>query len=348
MLRWAGILLLAMVSAMSAAEVVYDKDGQITDKSKKLPSGEWAEVVTVKVKANALVTVTLDAKGFTPYLIITPPNGQQVDRRGEGTQASVSFISVVDGDAAVVATTTAVAEKGTFHLDVKSGLLEGTLDESCTPLESGEYSRVVPVWLPPGEYLVSLGSQAFNPYLILHVGEREVNVEDDLGSANGAARALAQVAEPTLVGVQITSHAKGEKGAWHLFIAPGIPAFDQPRSATGKLEKGDYDDEGRLSDSYSMVLAKDQRVKFTARAVGFVPKLVVYDGAGQRLEAKTEGDTATLSMVNTAAGTLQILIQGEAPGSGGDYALTAEPEAPVVGPTAPAAAPLPRGAGGLR
>ncbi|MBI5833176.1 MAG: hypothetical protein HZB16_12845 [Armatimonadetes bacterium] len=340
MVRWAVLLMLATLTAVSAAEVLYDKDGLISDKSKRLPSGEWAEVVSVKAKPNQLITVTVAAKGFTPYLIITPPNGQQVDRRGEGTDVSVSFLCLVEGDAAVVVTTAGPTEKGAFHLTIRSGLLEGKLDEGCTVLESGEYSRVVPVWLPAGEYVVALGSQAFNPYLILHEGDREVNVDDDLGAANGAARALAQLTEPTLVGVQVTSHAKGEKGAWHLFIAPGIPALDQPRSAKGKLEKGDYDDAGRLSDSYSMVLAKGVKVRFTAKATGFVPKLVVYDGAGKRAEATVAGDTATLTLENSAAGTLQLLIQGQEPGTGGDYQLTAEADTSVAAP--PAA-----GAGGL-
>ena len=335
------LLLLSLSLALVArAEIVLDKDSALTEKSTAIATGELSETFALPVRDGQLFAVTVTSAAFAPYLIINSRGLAQLDRKGAGDTARLWFVAPRDGLAQLVVTTEKAGLKGKFHIKVTNGLIEGELGPRSAKLDTGELTEVVPVWVTRGEYTVALSSEKFNPYLIIQHGERKTEVDDDVGGGTSA-RALVAMGEPGYLAVQVTTHAKDERGPYRLVITPGIGDLDKPQSSRGKLEAGDILEDGKWTDSFSFVCAKGKRYTVTLKPTGFTARLVVFDGAGVRHEALAGQPAPEIGFDNGANGTAQIMVQTTVAEKGGEYEVLVTPvaAAPVPPPPPPPAKP---------
>jgi hypothetical protein len=312
-----------------------EADGALNDKNNKLQTGEPYFARPVKLAANQAYTITLSSRDFTPYLIVTPAGARQIDRAAAKGVATLWLVAPADGDATVIATTDRPSDKGKYHLSVKLGLFAGDLGAGDAALDSGEFYKALLVWLPGAPFTVRLASTAFTPYLIARVEGVDTQVAADLGNPGTARAVLApKAAGPVLL--QVTSRAKGEKGAFQLTLKPGIDAPITPQSSKGRLEAGHYEEggtdksPGKWTDGYSFIGAKGVQYKVSLKPDGFAPTLVVIDAGGGRNEGKVAGGVAGVTLTNPADGVCQVVVQSAEPGKGGAYEVIVEPILPAI------------------
>lgn len=326
---WALVGLLATPAGAQVAEEEevsgLTTHGLLTTASTRLSSGESADIVYASVRAGEFVTVTLTTHAFTPYLIVTPAEGQQIDQRGVLDQAVVTFIATIDGPLQVIVTTDAPGQGGSYHLAVRVGEYHGRLAKGATVLETGEYSRVLPVWVPAGDYLITLESTDFDPYLIVHANRTELNVADDLAGKSEMVSAAVHLSEPGQIAVQVTTQTKGQAGDYRLCIESRVPPLAVERVQSGTLGADDWVLGGAWADAYSLPLPAGQQLAVSLTGAGYQPIIEVYDGGGRRTESVTHERGASLTFTNSATGTVQFLIRGPGPNVGGGYVLTVSP-----------------------
>jgi hypothetical protein len=331
-MRWLGLGLCIMLAGAASAQSLLTTGGQLSDRSTRIKSGEFGARHVFPVTAGQVVAVRLRSTAFTPYLIVTPPGGQQIDGQAANGVAEAFFVAGQAGDAEVVVTTARPGEQGVYQMAATQGLIEGQLGLGDRKLETGELTDLINLWMPAGKtYTVEAASDEFDVYLITHAGARKVEVDDTLGQGHNA-RALVRTQSPGPVTLQVTSRKAAEQGAWRLQLTPGVKDLREETRATGTLSREDPKQDGRCYDLVSFVAVTRSRYTVTLTAPKLPARLVLVDAGGDKHEAPLPAGTINpqVTFENPADGVVHIQVIADQEGALGDYQVTVVPLGPPI------------------
>ncbi len=187
---------------------------------------------------------------------------------------------------------------------------------------------------------VDVGSDAFDPYLLVQSPNGQLWENDDTGGTT-ASRVSFVASVPGAYRVIVSAYRAGMSGAFEIeasdavagAVAAAAPPTATPapgpvtpgRTIDGELANGDQQlRSGEFYDTHELPLTAGQRVDLEARSTDFDTYLIVLPPNGQQQENddRTQGNTnAGLELVATEAGTYRVLVTSYRPGETGRYAL---------------------------
>ncbi|KPF81083.1 hypothetical protein IP78_05985 [Brevundimonas sp. AAP58] len=233
--------------------------GRLARGDRRLQSGEYINVWTLRGRRGQTVDLRLTSSAFDPYLAIRGPGGlsdfNDDDPDGGGSFNSRLIVTLpADGDYEVTATSYAPGEEGTYRLAaiaadgrsapsrpsqqsyvedgrgrqaLESGSIQlgqtvgGSLQAGDDQLSSGEYADSFTFVGQRGQRIAAeLTSSAFDAYLILRTPGGEQLDNDDADGTNS--RIDTVLAEDGEYVVQVTSFAPGETGSYRFSLVPSM------------------------------------------------------------------------------------------------------------------------------
>jgi hypothetical protein len=100
------------------------KAGQLTDGDGRLESGEYRDLYAFEGAVGDQITIELASTAFDPYLILTPPEGEQIDNDDADGRQDLSRISLTlraAGRYRIFATSYASGKTGAYQLTLRRG-----------------------------------------------------------------------------------------------------------------------------------------------------------------------------------------------------------------------------------
>jgi hypothetical protein len=98
------------------------RSGQLATDDRRLESGEFQDSYAFEGAAGDAITVELTSTAFDPYLILTPPQGEQIDNDDAPGNRNMSRIELVlrtSGRYRIMATSYAAGKTGTYQLSLR-------------------------------------------------------------------------------------------------------------------------------------------------------------------------------------------------------------------------------------
>ncbi len=235
-------------------------EGSLANGDNRLQSGEFFDVHEFQAEAGQTYAVDMVSDQFNAYLIVVPPEGEQLDNDDDGgsTNSRVELRARQAGSYRIMATSSRPGESGRYTISVRAAgggagggrpavapppagggtqvaaggnveRLTGELKDGDNRLNSGEFSDSYNVQVGAGQTLdVQLSSQQFDPYLIVALPNGEQEDNDDMveGQSTAGLRITAQQAGTYRV--ICTSYRPGETGAYQLAIQVGGTGGTRP------------------------------------------------------------------------------------------------------------------------
>jgi hypothetical protein len=146
----ASVFALCAAFGLAGCDAVAPKDanaprpGSITETDQTLTSGEWHDVIPMKMTLGQKVRIEMTSAQFNPYLIVIDPNGEQTENDTTSAPAptpapaapadgsapaaapsapapgsktvAINFTAPVAGDYQIVPTTVSAGEKGDYTI----------------------------------------------------------------------------------------------------------------------------------------------------------------------------------------------------------------------------------------
>lgn len=234
--------------------------GALSQGDGQLQSGEFADAYRFLGQAGQRVTIDMRSSDLDTYIIVVPPEGDQIDNddfEGLGTNSRVELTLSASGEYRVVATTYQPGESGNYELVVSGagerelaggaeasgedvGLNEtnrGALAQGDSTLDSGEFYDTYSFSGRRGQTVtIDMESSEIDTYLILVTpgGETQQNDDGIPGTTNSRLTwTLPANGEYTIVA---TSYAPGEAGSYTLRVnRGGAPVAEGPSSPGGRV-----------------------------------------------------------------------------------------------------------------
>jgi hypothetical protein len=228
--------------------------GALAQGDGQLRSGEFADSYRFLGQAGQRVTIDMRSSELDAYLIVVPPEGDQIDNddfEGLGTNSRVELTLTASGEYRVIATTYRPGETGAYEVLVSDagerelagasapgedvGLNEtvtGALAQGDATLDSGEFYDTYSFNGRRGQTVtIEMASAEIDTYLILLTPSGETQQNDDgiPGTTNSRLTwTLPASGEYTIVA---TSYAPGERGAYTLRVNRGAAVAGGPTAA---------------------------------------------------------------------------------------------------------------------
>ncbi|MBX9707718.1 MAG: caspase family protein [Caulobacteraceae bacterium] len=235
-------------------------NGSLGQGDRRLDSGEYINVWTLRGRRGQTVDLRLTSSAFDPYVAIQGPGGfsdfNDDDPDGDGSFNSRLVVTLpADGDYRITATSYQAGEEGAYRLaalpadgrtapsrpsqqsyveddtgqraatggSIQLGqTVGGSLQAGDDQLSSGEYSDSFTFVGRRGQRIAAeLTSSAFDAYLILRTPGGE-QIDNDDGEDGTNSRIDTVLAEDGEYEVQVTSYAPGETGSYRFSVAPSM------------------------------------------------------------------------------------------------------------------------------
>ncbi len=192
-----------------------------------LDAGEYYDLYYFLGRRNQSVSIELESEEVDTYLILGPPESEQIDvddSRGT-TNSYLEMLLPDDGLYTVLVTSYAPAESGSYRLGFSSATSGprqyiGQLSNSDPTLEKGEHFRPYTFVANAGErVIVDLESESFDPFLVVESPSGSWDLQnDDRADGDFNSRIDAVLEESGLYTVYVTSFSGGETGSFRLSI----------------------------------------------------------------------------------------------------------------------------------
>ena len=249
--------------AMNAMDSVPIEDreerGTLGVSDTTLDSGEYFDSYSFIADAGSHVQVNLRSNDFDTYLIVVPPNGEQLEN-DDATSTSHSAIEIAAeefGQYRVLVTSYEQGEVGDYLLTIEQSPerssttissaapqqiivdsnAAGQLEAGDAALSDGEYSDVYSFDAQAGQAVrIELSSSEFDTYLAVMTPSDDVFQNDDFEGSTSRSVVEFVVPETGNFRIVATSYESGETGDYALSIAsvdPGSLVVDLP--ATGRI-----------------------------------------------------------------------------------------------------------------
>lgn len=241
----------------TAAEASQRFTGELEDGDAELRSGEYYDTHTIQARRGQQITATLESDDFDTYVIISPPQGEQVendDFNGSERRSQVSLEAATDGAYRILVTSYEPGETGSYTLTVQVGQgsdrgtrrESGQLEDGDSTLNSGEYADQFTFEGRPGQRVrLDVSSSAFDTYLILIAPDKEQQDNDDVEDAPGHSIIESDLTASGTYRVLVTSYRPGETGAYDLVMDLGAgasqeaPPPDREEQQAQRLQPGE-------------------------------------------------------------------------------------------------------------
>lgn len=201
--------------------------GRLEPGDRTLASGEYVDILHFTGARNQSVSISLESDDFDTYLILDPPESDQVDvddSRGS-TNSHLDLLLPESGIYRVLVTSYAVGERGDYRLRWAVGnsgprQYVGLLSDADPTLDAGEYYREYTFSANAGERVVlDLVSEDFDGYLVLASPTRKSMIHNDDRDPDDLNPRIETVLEESgLYTVFVTTYGPGETGSFRLSI----------------------------------------------------------------------------------------------------------------------------------
>lgn len=282
---------------VSGDESIVVEEGSLRRGDDTLTSGEFVDEYTFSAAAGQHVVVRLNSDDFDTYLIVTPPEGEQIDNDDYNGSTSVSFVETTATTAGVWtvrATSFEPGETGDYSLTMSvsnsdsfydageavalrpDGSATGSLDRDDLQRFTGEYADVYRFDGEPGRFYtveVTTDDRELDTYLMLG-RERGANLmNDDFGNSTQRSRVQFLVTQPGPVDLIVSSYAIGMTGEYDIAVSSEASPPDyhhEPSVVAGQVFGvfagiTDYSERGQTDLEYC---ANDARRAFDAAVDG--------------------------------------------------------------------------------
>ena len=313
--------------------------GELAAGDETLQGREYVDRYGFSVRAGQRLVVDLRSSQFDTYLILRPPSGELTandDFEGSTQRSRVDVVAGESGDWALLVTSYAESETGSYEVTVSVGAMQaagdsgprfesGRLEGGDETLSSGEYADVYRFDGRAGDrVMIDLRSNDFDPYLIVRTPSGDQFDNDDYeGDASRSLLSLTPDEDGELA-ITVTSYREGESGSYDLQIAGVEDALPSARQERGELSS---DDEtlrsGEFVDQYEFSGTPGQHVRIDLQSEQFDTYLTLQDPRGEPPE-NDDTDRAGHSVIDmdvTELGTYRVLVTSYEADETGDYEL---------------------------
>ena len=335
--------------------------GSLASGDKELSSGEYYDDYKIRGGAGEYVVIGLQSSEFDPYLILIPPEGEQIendDHEGDATRSQLALELPEDGQYRVVVTSYKSGETGAYELQIHrpengapgSRSERGRLVSGDETLESGEYADAYDLHGRPGQHVrIDASSTDFDTYLILIDPNGEQIENDDAEDQPGHSIIDSDLAEIGTYQVIVTSYQPGETGEYELVMdvgeassgpSPGrdVVTLELGERTSGRLESGDLQlDSGEYSDLYVFEGEAGQSISVEMSSSEFDTYVQLITPEGEKIDNDDyEGNTAMsrIDLTLRESGRYRIMTTSYRADETGSYELALRPglvaEVPII------------------
>lgn len=185
----AAALIAAVLTCTAATAEELNFAGTLNRGDETLEEGELVDTYKLELKAGTIVDLTMVSDDFDAYLIVVPPEGEQLDNDDafeDDYNARLHFVARETGTYEILATTSTPGERGKYTITGTTTRCrmvkrqDGELtDKDEFSWVGGEYFDRYTLELKPGEQrAISLDSEDFDTWLTIHTPEGEVILVD--------------------------------------------------------------------------------------------------------------------------------------------------------------------------
>lgn len=237
--------------------------GSLRRGDETLETGEYADTYRFTAEAGQHVVVRLNSSDFDTYLIVQPPEGDQLENDDYNGSTSVSFIEATaptSGEWVVRVTSFEPGETGDYTLTMSVSnsavfytrqdalpiaddgrRVSGSLARSDLQRFTGEYADVYSFDGVPGRFYtaeVRTNDRSLDTYLLLE-RERGANlVNDDIDGSTQVSRLQFLVTQPGPVDLIVSSYAVGMTGRYTVTLTSqdqAPPHHHEPSVVPGRI-----------------------------------------------------------------------------------------------------------------
>ncbi len=347
--------------------------GRLQAGDEQLNSGEYADIYTFRGQAGQHAVIDVRSQQFDTYLMVIAPSGEQVDNddhEGDRTRSLVSLPLREDGSYRVYVTSYKPGEMGSYTLSINADTPPGgvaSLDERGVlqpgdeTLTSGEYIDSYSFQGLPGQRVnIELTSRDFDTYLILVTPSYEQIENDDADGSTSRSFIQADLTEPGMYRVVVTTYEPGERGDYRLTMSPSFAAIgmdpetlvdplpalafarDSVELIVGQTTPGSLSSSdallgnGEYHDVYIFDASAGEDIEIDLQSSAFDTYLVVESPGGQTFENDDFNSNLDRSVVRLTAqetGRYRITVTSYAESETGDYELlvTSSPAGRIYG-----------------
>jgi hypothetical protein len=285
-------------SPVSGAESITVEQGELEDGDETLESGEFVDEYAFTAAAGQHVVVRVNSDDFDTYVIVHPPEGEQLDNDDYNGSTSTSLIettatasgewrvsvtSFEEGETGGYEVTMSVSNSAQFYdreqaeaISNSSGSASGSLDEDDLRRFTGEFADVYTFDGVPGRfYTVEVEGQdrALDTMLLLDREGGANLMNDDYEGSTQRSRLQFLVTQPGPVDLIVSSFEIGETGRYNIELSSqdSPPDYHHEPSVTPGRIFGvfagitDYSERGQTNLDYC---ANDARRAFDAAVEG--------------------------------------------------------------------------------
>ena len=343
-------LLAGLAMGMAGVAHAQSNSGTLSRGDAQLQSGEYVDSYTFNVAAGQQISVDLTSNDFDTYLIVKPPQGEQIDNddwEGSLSHSRVETVATTGGTYEVLVTSFAIGETGSYSLNFNTGgysapsggysfagpAITGTLANGDETLSSGEYIDTFDLGANAGDTVtIDLTATDFDPYLLVIAPDGSQLENDDWEGSLTHSRieTIAPVSGTYSVGV--TSFAAGETGNYSLVYDTGAGGFQTSTggstplaNTSGSLAPGDQQlQSGEYQDSYFFTAQPGQSIVVDLTSDQFDPYLILKPPQGEQLDNDDWEGSLSQSRIETtatSAGEYEVVVTSFAVGETGSYNL---------------------------
>jgi len=261
--------------APTKAAAAHVETGVLAEGDQALDSGEYFDVYEFEGQPGQRVRLDLSSDEFDTYLILVPPEGEQVenDDAEDGRVHSVIETDLHAAGTYEVLVTSYEVETGAYELSIALAAPDTTVDRSRDVVSLG-MGRAVDASLAPSDaeseegqffdryafdaapgqpILLEMASQEIDTMLVLHFPDGTVVANDDSIDQRDTSRVELVAPQAGRYHVSATSYGAGETGKYRLLLGTGDASSSEasPAQVGGKVRAllvGISDYGGRASD----------------------------------------------------------------------------------------------------